>query len=421
MHSHSFKRLKPPQLTMPPIHRTIPAASFAWHPLRLSKTLLMGLLIGCSIEAKAQQVIASAPASSYILGSSPFQWGPVNLHPHLSYSYVYGDGIQAQPGQQSTTAIHTISPGILFNVGRRWTLDCTGSQIYYSDPAFRDTFDFSFNLAGATTYEDWNFQVSQTYASTSDPLIETGRQTDQKANTTALTASYRFNPRIQLDSTLNQQARSSDDSLIPDFHDWSISERLHYRLRLDLDMAMSVDWGYVDMSDGSDMTYTRPQAQLTWQSTDRITLGVTAGFENRKFRSGNQGDLNNPTLSATFQYHPFEQTTFNFGVNRGVAASYFENQVTENTGWKADIEQRLLQHFHLNVGFAQQKSSYVATSANVSAGREDRNHAFNVSLSTTVFQRLTLAVSYQNSHNSSNITGFGFNSSQIGFNLGYRF
>ncbi len=406
----------------------------------LPRQLLLTSLLVCALTAEAQSVVAPAPAVNYAppalpqnpaatnssapapsspIGSSPFQWGPVTLSPHFSYRFLYGDGIQAAPGQQSRTTIQAFSPGVLFSLGTHWTLDYTPTQTYYSDPVFKDTLDHTVRLAGATTSEDWIFQFSQDYTSSSSPLIETGQQTREKSFGTALSGSDHFNSLMTLDSTLTQQVRLLD--IYPDSREWSVVERLHYRFSSQLDGALGAGFGYVSVSAGSDMTYIRPEAQISWRATDKLSLELRGGFENRKFRSGGVADLNTPTMNASINYLPFETTTLSVAANRTVAAAYFQNEVTQNTSWNINLRQRLLQHFYLSSSLTQQKTSYLATSSTVAAGRSDRNYSFDVRLSTTFFQRGTIAVLYQNAHNTSNSTGFGFSSSQVGVELGYRY
>ncbi len=399
---------------------------------------LLGLLalLACALTAEAQPVVAPPPPEDSPIpamaaaglpaitppvaaGPSLFQWGPVNLHPHFSYRFLYGDGIQARPGQQSTTAIQTISPGMLLNLGSRWTLDYTPTQTYYSDPAFRDSLDHSVNLAGGAAYDDLTLQFSQSYVTSSSALIETGRQTNQKNYATVLNGTYRLGRQTLLDTTLNQSTRLSDSA--PNSREWTAAERLHYQFSTRLDTAISVDLGYVDMSSGSDMTYTRPQAQITWRPTDKLFLNLQGGVENRKFRTGGAAALNNPILSASCQYQPFESTTLTLAVTRSVTASYFADQVTENSGWSANWGQRLFGRFQLTTSFSQQNTNYVATSSSVTAGRADRNYSFSTRLGTALFQHGTIAVLYQNSHNSSNNSAFGFSSSQVGVEFGYRY
>ncbi len=312
-----------------------------------------------------------------------------------------------------------ISPGLLFNIGTRWTLDYTPTQTYYSSALFKDTLDHSLRLLGATNYENWSFQMAQSFTTSSTPLIETGRQTNEDDYTTAATLGYRFNERAQLDTNLSYAARFT--TTFPDVRETTVGERLHYQFLPRTDTSISLDYGYVDMSSGTDMTYTRPGIQFGWKPSDKTNLSLQAGFENRHFRSGGADSLNSPTFGATFVFLPFSTTTLSFAANRGVSASYFTNQITRNTGWSIDLKQRLLRHFYLSAGYAGQKSTYLSTDPSVIAGRDDKNYSFNTRLSTVVFERATVSLLYQNTHNDSNSSGFGFNSSQVGFELGYQF
>ena len=393
-------------------------------------------LMTCALTARAQPVVAPPPAVSYVpaalpqapvsestpptaLGSSPFAWGVVTLHPHFSYRFLYGDGIQANPGQRAITSIHALSPGVLLDIGTHWTLDYTPTQTYYSNSAFKDTLDNAVRLQGGTTFEDWTFQVSQTYVSSSTPLIETARQTNQDTYGTAASALYRFGHQLQLDTSLSYQARFP--KAFPSSKESTLGERLHYQFSPHLDSSVNLDFGYVNMSLGSDMSYTRPALQINWKATDKISFDLQGGFENRKFRTGGAKDLNSPTFGASIQYQPFTTTTVSIAANRGVTVSYFTSQITRSTSWTLNFQQRLLQHYYLSAGYSGQDSTYVTTDPTVAAGRADRSNSFNVRVTTTFFQRATFAILYQNSHNNSNNTGFGYTSSQVGFELGYRY
>jgi len=404
----------------------------------LFKTLLLlGLSLAGGIEARAQSVIlpptavpntppaaaAQAPATESTppsLGAgSPFQWGIISLHPHLFYRLLYGDGLQSAPGQQLKTTINSISLGVLANIGTHWTLDYTPTQTYYSNDAFKDTLDHSVRLLGGTTYENWSFNLSQTYTSTFTPLIETGQQTGEDNYGTMASAGYHLNDKVQLDTNLAYQARFT--SIFPDSRETTIGERAHYRIAPDVDTSVSLDYGWVNMSEGVDMTYTRPGVQVNWKAADKTTVNLEAGYETRRFDTPGAENLNSPTFGAGIQFQPFPTTSLSFNANKGVAVSYFTNQVTKNTGWTVSLQQRLLRHYFLSAGYSGQKSSYVSTDPNVTVNRDDRNYGLNVRLSTVFFQRASVALLYQNTHNKSDNAGYGFTSSQIGVEIGYQF
>lgn len=348
-----------------------------------------------------------------------FQAGPVTLRWHFLYRYLYGDGIPSAPGQQRSTAIHDIAPTFLFDIGSRWIIDYTPAWKLYSNSTFQDNVDHSVRLNWGTAYENWVLSASQSYSSTSNPLIETGRQTDQDAWSTAFGATYAFNSRMAFETSLNLDERYAEAS--PDYRDWSTQHWLQFQLSPQVNAAIGIGAGYTEILSGPDMRYYRPQARFTWQATDKINLSLQGGVEERDTRAVNGVDVSNPIFSASIDYQPFETTKFTFGVDRAVATSYFASQVTESTGWSAGFSQRLLGEFYLRVDASHRESDYVATTAGVAAGRADKQDTFGARLSTVLRGRTTLAIVYRHNRNSSNLSVFDLSSNQAGFEIGYRY
>ena len=347
------------------------------------------------------------------------QWGVVSVRPHLAYSLLYGDGIQATLGQPVTTAIQTFSPGVLFGIGNHWSLDYTPTWTVYSSSAFRDTLDHSASLSGKAGYGDWTFGFSQSFVSASPVLVETGQQTKEDVYITSLTATGSIDQHTFLDLALTQNIRLAD--AFTSSHEWSTSDFLRYAFSTQLDGSIGFDTGYVDVSAGPNMIYIRPELRVSWKPTNKVSLSVQGGGEHRQFESGGIGAMNSPVYGATLQYQPVETTTLTLGANRDVSPSYFAGQVTRSTGWSAGFQQRLLQEFYFNANYERGTTSYAATQNNVDSGREDRNYEVTARLSTTLLRRGTVAILYQLSHNSSNTALYGFSSRQIGLELGYRF
>ena len=193
-----------------------------------------------------------------------------------------------------------------------------------------------------------------------------------------------------------------------------------------------------------------PQARLAWRPTDELSFTGQSGFEQRWFLSGGARALKNLTLSSGVSYQPFEHTSLNLDVSRGVTPSSFAQDVTVNDSWTLSVGQRLLQHFQLGAGISGQSSRYVATqnivtgntavvdvvdasgnpgqlttttytSSTVFSQRKDSQHSYFVRLSTKLFGHCTVAASYQHSSNASNVSGFGFSSSQTSLAIGYQY
>ncbi len=350
--------------------------------------------------------------------ATPFQLGPVSLLPHVYYRFLSGDGIPSAGSNHVATIIQEISPGILLNMGSHWALDYTPTLRFYSNKQFRDTLDQNVILIGGTTYQDWILGLSQSYISSSTPLIETGAQTDQQSWLTDLKASYRFNSKMTMDLVLDQNIVSADT--FTSYQEWSTLDWLNYEFWPRLDTALGVGFGFVNVDAGSDMTYEQLQARVRWRATDKISFQINGGLEDRQFLQGSAGSLLNPIMGGMIQYQPFEVTKLSLMFDRTVAVSYFENQVTEGTEITGDLNQRLLKRLYLDLSGGYHTVKYVGAGA-TGTGRKDNYYTFDVRLSCPFLKRGTAAVFYQYTDTSSTASGFTFNSNQVGFEVGYRF
>lgn len=357
-------------------------------------------------------IAAAVPAET-----SPFHWDPVTLRPHASYRFISATGVPSGTNYINTV-IQEISPGILFDVGSHWSLDYTPTWRFYSNQQFRDTVDHDVILTGGVTYEDWVLGLTQSYLSASTPLVETGTQTDRQSWLTDLKASCQFNSKMSMDLALDQTILSAD--AFTSYREWSTLDWLNYQFWPRLDTGLGAGFGFVNVDAGSNMTYEQFQARVRWRATDKISFQVHGGLEDRQFLDGGADDLVNPVAGALIQYQPFEVTKLSLTVNRTVAVSYFQNQVTEGTEVIGNLNQRLLGRFYLDLSGGYHTVEYVGANAS-GTGRRDDYYTFDARLSCPFLKRGTAAVFYQYSDNASTVPGFTFSGSQVGFEVGWRF
>src|ERR1017187_8925850 len=185
------------------------------------------------------------------------RWGLLTIQPHLYYGLSYGDGIQATAGQPTNSFMNELDPGVLLRWGDHWSLDYTPMLRFYSSSDLRNTFDNAVTLSGGTTYEDWKFGLGQTYASSSDPIIETASQTDQQTFSTLLSADWRMNSKTSLELGLSQNLRMFDQSSggqqLNDYNSWSTMDWLNYQFWPGFGAAIGAGFEYVNVSVGPDL------------------------------------------------------------------------------------------------------------------------------------------------------------------------
>ena len=352
--------------------------------------------------------------------TSPLQWANIGLRPHFSYRYLYGDGIRSGPARAEKTSVHTVSPGMAFEIGSRWTADYTASKTFYSSDAFRDRLDHSARLSGATSYGDLSLSADYRFSDTETPLAETAEQTRQRTHQASLSAGYSLGSRTGLTSSISYSTRSAVRST-PGYEEWSFVEGLQYQVTPTVRAGINAGFGFVYLEEGADMSYVRPQATVNWQATDKVSLGAAAGWEERSFDDSDQANRGTPTYTGSLAYRPFETTTLVLTGSRGVSVSFFRDQITENQSWSLSLQQRLLGYLNLGVTYSWRTVDFEATQAGLAVSRSDDGNTLSVSLSTRIFERGSIGIRYQTSNYDSNTAAFAYDSDQYGAEFSYRF
>lgn len=400
-------------------------------------------LFACSATAEAQQEVvaplptsigailqqagipqppaASEPSSisSVLPSDSPFQWPPFVLRPHFLYRFLYEYGVQVRPGHPTTSLIDTFAPGFSLEIGSHWTIDYTANWDIYSNHAFRDTLGHSVSVVGINSYDDWTVQLTQGYVYSSQPLVETGLQTTEQNYKTALDVSHDLGTHVLLETIMNQ-----DLSYVvgfPDTYQWSVDEWLHYRLSTQFDAAVGTSAGYVHESRGSDSSFTRPDAELTWQPTKKLELKMNGGFEHRVYLDYPRTSLKTPTYDFSAQFDPVETTKLTLEVVRQVTPTYFVNETTKSASENLNLSQRLLGKFYLIGGVGHNEITYVSTGQTLGVARKDEQTTYNLNLSTEFLRRGTFAVFCIRTKNSSSLAGYSFATTQLGLEIGYKY
>jgi len=353
----------------------------------------------------------------------PFLVGPIVLHPHVSYQFLYANGIQSGPGVAHSSIIQNVSPGLTVALGKNLTLDYTGTWTLYSNPAFQNSYNQSASLQGGYRYGDWVLGLSQTYNRSDSTLIQTAQQTEQETYSTGLTGSYHFNSVLSVDLSANQTFTyyNMTTNTFANTQSWSTMDWLNYQFWPRLDASVGVGGGFDDVSVGPNDTYEMYQARVGWRATDKIGFQVHGGMEDLQFLNSGIGDLVTPIYGANIGYKPFQFTALSFDANRAVSTSPFEDEDTESTSLTGSLNQRLLKKLYLNVSGGYSWVTYVASSTALAVNRRDQGYTVGVNLSWTFLERGTAALTYQNSENSSTLPGYAFRSDQYGFTLGYRY
>lgn len=294
---------------------------------------------------------------------NPLQWGPVTLHPHVSYQFTYSTGVQSNTNQPAAdTIVQSLSPGVLFVYGRHWTLDYTPTFTFYSDKQFQNNVSHAVILSGGTVYDDWTLSLSQSFNYSSVPQVETGAQTETTAYSTGLNASRQLTTDLSLSLGVSQNLNFPTG--YESTKTWSTSEALNYQFWPRLTAGISVGFGYTVATPNS--YFGQIGGQASWRATDQLSISGNAGAQVTTFTSGGGAPLGSPIFGVSIQDQIFKHTQLSLNASEGLTTSYYDNQVTETTSVGASLNQRLFQHYTLSVGGAYNWTTYHAATSNTS-------------------------------------------------------
>ena len=362
-----------------------------------------------------------------------FQYGPVILHPHVSYNFQDATGVANGPGNRQDVISQQLSPGLGASLGRHWAVDYTPTLNFYSGNNLHQSVDHSVSLNGATHYQDWDFGLSQSFNETSDPSTETAAQTSEQTYGTSLSAGYAFNDKWSGSLGLSQNIHLV--SGLQDSYAWSTSEGAIYHFNPRLFGGFSIGDGYTKVSgNGSGSTNHNPdvvdesvQINGGWRATEKISLQAGVGFSDQQFQAAGYNDSLSPIFNAGIQYQPFLVTQIALNASRSSSASdyFIQAQSSDITAVNLSLTQRILVKYHLTLGVGYTRTEYTTTlsTVNVSLGnaRTDNQYSFSASFGRDFLKYGSWAVTYGYNDDQSSLGVYTQRSSQVGFQISFHY
>lgn len=347
------------------------------------------------------------------------QYGSLELRPHLVYNGSYNDGLLVRPGVANNTYIDAFSPGMLVNIGQHWSVDYTPTYTQYSNGGYRDTLTHVVSANGSLSIRDYALALTQSYASASTPLIETGRQTDTEKATTNLSVTHPLTQTIMLQGNVQQGFTFVSNS--PDFSEWSAQGGLQYQVTQHISIAASIRSGFNAIYKSPDSAYVQPGAQVQWTASTKVSLSASVGLDDRVVVGRHWRWTETPIYTGNADYNPFTYTHVQGSVRRTIAPSLVGGQSADITAASGTAEQRLLGHFWVNGGVDFQFSKYLTTGLTRGIRRNDYAWTYRGGIRTTFLQRGMIAVTYQQTDNDSSVRLLSQKTRRIGCEVAYRY
>ena len=377
--------------------------------------------------SSAQDAVANAmpvptmPAGKGIGATGPvgYQWGPFAFSPFASYRFDSIERVRADPGVTVESDRQRVTVGLDAVMGQHWNGSYAVSWNEYSNERFSGRTDHSLSLTGRTSYDAWSFGLDYGYDKSSSILLETARQTSQETHNGSLQVSRTLSERVSGYITVSRNSRTVDNGV--DVRSWTVSPGARYFFAPQLIGFADVNLTRSKIQGSPDMESVRPQIGARWDVSDRVSASAFAGWEHREFVSVPNSDTDTPVYGLSLVHRPFQYTVVSVSFEQTTGISYFNARTTETRGWSVGLNQRLLQHLDFSAGITFTDVEYRSTLAGLALARRDEREAWFLRLSTRFLGRFSAALSYRNSENTTDATGFDQNTRQWGVELNYHY
>lgn len=353
-------------------------------------------------------------------GATSIPVGPLDVSFDATYSLSYGTGLLSRSSSGDEASFrHAIIPGINIYAGDRWSLRYAPSATFFSAEGYQNTVDHAVVLGGSATAPNWLFGLNHATSISSTPLIETARQTDQTVHSTGLSANWDVNGADSLTFSLSQNIRFADSS--PDAFSWVNQNWYDRPITDNLSAGIGAGVGYDYLDPGVDMVYERFNARVQGQFSPKFSYNISGGAEIREFSGSDSPSNVSPIIAAVLTYQVLDRTSLFVGYDHSVSTSYFSEQFTENSSFHGGATQIFSPKWSSSVTGGFRTSSYLNTQDASQKSREDDSIFAACSLSWRATLKLRTTLSYSYRSNSSDQSGYEFDSHQIGLRISYAF
>jgi hypothetical protein len=348
---------------------------------------------------------------------TPIPVGPVDLGFDLSYGLTYGNGLPSGPDQQEASLRQTLTPGINIFAGERWSIRYSPSVTLYSADGFKDTIDHLVSLAGSAQGPVWDFGLNHATSISSQPLIETARQTDQTAHSTGLTANRDVGAGNSLSFSLIQSIRFAGGS--PDSYSWLNQNWFDRTLTDRVSAGIGLGVGYDILDPGTDMLPLRLSGRFRGTLGTKFSYSLSGGADRREFIDSDADANLSPLVSVTLTYQIVDKVSVFASFDHTTDTSYFSDQFTENSSLLGGLTYLFALKWSASVSGGFRSSSYQSTTLTDMISRKDDSSFANLTIAWRPTRKLTTSLNYSYRANSSDLEGFNFDSHQVGLRISY--
>lgn len=257
------------------------------------------------------------------------------------------------------------------------------------------------------------------YRRLGDATADTGGQVDRNEYANELRAAWYPREKVTVELAAGQESTNYDRSDLNDSDEIYGEVVLRYAYSPKTEVSLGYRVGRYEVDRAGDQTFQQATVGMMWRPRKKISVAMELGVEHRDF---DRGSDNYPVIDLRLGWEPCEGLDlFLGGYRREQTSAFFPGQNYSLTGVVAGFRQRINQRWSAAIEGGYEQASYSRVSGLGPSGRKDKILFVRPSIDYTFNERARLSVYYQFSQDQSNRPGFGYDSHQLGVDLGYDF
>jgi len=171
----------------------------------------------------------------------------------------------------------------------------------------------------------------------------------------------------------------------------------------------------------SNQTFEQANLRASYSPTEKLSTSGIVGLEFRQFDTGSHNSVT-PVFDLSASYKPFDGTSISIDASRGTQTSaVLLGQDYTSTQLQVMAKQRLLQRFTLSFTAGYQNLGYFGSLTPGFAGREDNYYFFQPTIDVRITRFWFAGAFFVYRHNTSTLSNFGFDDTQVGIRTAIRF
>ena len=341
----------------------------------------------------------------------------------LISSLAYDDNIFQEANDETSSVVAQLEPSVGWTKGSKngtWIrLAYEGTAILYLAQTEDSRIDHNFSAEGGVKGKALALAYSASWAKVGSPSADIGGASDRFQYGGRAEVTYTPKGKVSYALYVDGSVIDQEEAAFFDFYQASGGISARYRHSRKTEVSAAYSLGQVRVDGAGTQTFHRLGLQAIWKPRSKVSVSLEGGAEYRDYEDGSGLS---PYFSARVDWTPRAKTAFFLeAYRREEASGAVEGENFDVYGFRAGVSQELRDGWSVGFELGSEKSDYFDIVGLPESGREDTIFFVRPSVRYRFGEDSEVVFLYQYITNDSTDSNFGYDNSQLGVSLNYKF